>query len=140
MPRRDPAHDDPVDASPAWSRRAAGIPLFVTLATHGLPTLAAQLERHITLAGHLRLQLSSMGFTLVGESALPVVCFTHPRFASGTLTPGDLTRALARDGRVWLAPVTLSTGQRALRATITSAETTEADLHTLIDALRAAMG
>jgi len=140
MPRRDPAHDELVDTSPAWSRRAAGIPLFATLATHGLPALAAQLERHVALAGSLRLQLSSMGFTPVGESPLPVVCFTHPRFTTGTLIPGDLTRALARDGRVWLAPVTLSTGLRALRATITSAETNEADLHTLIDALRAAMG
>ena len=81
-----------------------------------------------------------MGFTLVSESPLPVVCFTHPRFAADSRAPGDLARALAHDGSTWLAPVTLSTGPRALRATITSADTTESDLDTLLDALRAAMG
>jgi aromatic-L-amino-acid decarboxylase len=140
MPHRDPAHDEPFDTSLAWSRRAAGLPLFVALATHGLAGIAATLESHLRLTHTLRHRLSIMGFTLVSESPLPVVCFTHPRFAADSRTPGDVARALARDGRTWLAPVTLSTGARVLRATIAGADTTEADLDTLLDALRAAMG
>ena len=139
MPHRDPAHDEPYETALPWSRRAAGIPLFVALATLGAPALATKIEQIFQLGTALRARLHDVGFTRVNDTPLPLVCFTHPSFDTGARTPGDVARALRHDGRVWLTPTTLSSGRTVLRAALTSLDTDDTDLDALVDALRRAI-
>jgi glutamate/tyrosine decarboxylase-like PLP-dependent enzyme len=131
--------DDSHEVSLPWSRRAAGLPLFVWLATVGAPGAAAVIDRCAALGAALAESLVRAGFVLATRSALPVVCFTHPDIEAGRLTCGDVARRVVRSGAAWISPVRLSDGRTVLRACVSSHRTTEAHVQRLVRALVCAL-
>lgn len=139
MPRPREGTPDPFLVSHQWSRRAAGIPLFVSFAELGREGFARMIDRMAELGDALRLRLVAAGFRVVNETPLPVIAFTHPRIENGELTPGDVARAIHRNGRAWIAPTELSDGTRVLRACIGNFRTEERDLDVLLEELALAL-
>lgn len=139
MPRPREDALDPYRASLAWSRRAAGIPLFVALAELGEDGLAAMIDRMAELGERLRVGLAAAGFEVVHPSPLPVACFTHPRLRTGERSVGEVARAAQARGRAWISPTRLSTGAPVLRACIDNARTEPCDLDALLEDLALAM-
>ena len=139
MPRPREDALDPYRASLAWSRRAAGIPLFVALAELGEEGLAAMIDRMASLGDRLRAGLEAAGFEVVHPSPLPVACFTHPRLRAGERSVGEVARAVQARGRAWISPTRLSTGASVLRACIDNARTEPRDLDALLEDLALAM-
>ena len=136
-----PSTDDTVDlyaTSVQWSRRHAGLQLFVTLATLGQSGYAAMLERMTTLGDGLRDKLRAARFGIVNATPLPVVCVVDPDLDDAErAAPGAYARAADRlqdRGVVW-ASATSVAGRPVLRACITSYETTSSDLDVLVDEL-----
>jgi glutamate/tyrosine decarboxylase-like PLP-dependent enzyme len=134
---------DPYTTSIQWSRRFAGLKIFLSLGTIGRTGYAAQLERDIVLGELLAQRLAAAGFEIVNDTPLPVICFTHPETAS--LAPDEAwhwhvrtaERVIASNGG-WISALRLA-GRPALRACITSYRTTPADIDQLIQALTAAL-
>jgi len=135
MPPRRDQHDDFYDVSIQWSRRGAGIPLLVSFAVLGSEGFMSMVDRMIVLGHELTKRLRSKGFSIVSNTPLPVICFTHPTIESGRTTAMAIARAVDRSGRAWIAPVELPDGRSALRACITSHLTDEKDLSALIEIL-----
>jgi glutamate/tyrosine decarboxylase-like PLP-dependent enzyme len=135
MPPRREQHDDLYDVSMQWSRRGAGIPLLVSFAALGSEGFMAMIDRMIVLGHKLTERLRSKGFSIVNDTPLPVICFTHPVIESGRTTAMAIARAVDRSGRTWIAPVELPDGRSVLRACITSHLTEERDLSILIEIL-----
>jgi len=139
MPRPRADAIDPYRTSLPWSRRAAGIPLFVALAELGEPGLAAMVDRMGALGDQLRARLADAGFRVVHPSPLPVVCFTHARIEAGEASLGEIARRVQARGRAWISPTRLSDGAGVLRACIDNARTEPRDLEALVDDLASAI-
>jgi glutamate/tyrosine decarboxylase-like PLP-dependent enzyme len=135
------AHEGTVDlyqSSILWSRRFIGLKVFLTVAELGWGGLAALLRRQVEMGRRLRAALAEAGFTLVADSPLPLVCFTHPRLARGSV---DQVVARLRDrGRVWISAVRLGPeGGGVLRACVTHHATGPEDLRALVSEVAAAV-
>jgi glutamate/tyrosine decarboxylase-like PLP-dependent enzyme len=140
MPPPREGADDPHRTSLAWSRRAAGVPVFAAFATRGLRGYAELVDHQTQMGDTLRVLLVAAGFILANNTPLPLVCFTHPRIVRGDMSAGDVARAVVESGRAWISPVLLPDGTRVLRACITSYRTDVSDLEVLVDALTEAVG
>ncbi|MGH8731812.1 MAG: pyridoxal-dependent decarboxylase, partial [Burkholderiales bacterium] len=115
-----------------WSRRFIGLKVFFALAEHGMLGLAKIVERQADIADRLRQRLREAGWRIVNDSMLPLVCFTHDAIDGRHLTTQSIVdRVLAR-GRCWISHVTLPRETAALRACITSFDTSESDLDILL--------
>lgn len=130
------AHDGTLDLyqhSMQWSRRFIGLKVFLTLAELGWDGVAALLRQQALMGTLLREELTQAGFALVQESALPLVCFTHPVLASGQRTADEVVARLLARGGAWISSVALAPDARkVLRACITSHRTGPEDVRALV--------
>ena len=84
-------------------------------------------------------RLARSGLAIVNDSPLPLVCFTHDAIDGRHLTTQSIVdRVLAR-GRCWISHVMLQRRTAALRACITSFDTSDSDLAVLMEDLGAAI-
>lgn len=124
----------PFVTSLQWSRRFIGLKLFLVLAAHGWDQLAARIDHQARVADHLRGVLRTRGFSIVNDTPLPLVCFTHPR-----LTDAAAHDRIATELRIaqaaWISRAVLGGQTPALRACITSYETQLADADALVTAI-----
>ncbi len=139
MPARQGGFDDPYDSSLPWSRRAAGIAPFVSLAVRGNDGLAAMVERMFELGDLLRELLVGAGFTIENHTPLPLVCFSHPDIERGATSASAVAARLQDRGRCWISPTRLANGRTVLRAAITSHRTEQRDLERLLSELTLAL-
>jgi aromatic-L-amino-acid decarboxylase len=139
VPPAVPDTFDPYVTTIQWSRRFIGLKVFMTIAELGRDGLAAQVEHHAAMADLLRQQLEARGWTLVNDSPLAVVCFTHPDIEHGKATTGAVASEVEARGRAWISEVRLSGPRAALRACITSYRTQPEDVAILVDELDAAL-
>ncbi len=84
---------DPYVTSIQWSRRFAGLRLFLSLAAAGWDGYADHVERAIALAGLLANRLRARGWRIVNNSPLAVLCIAPP---PGSADAGRHRRARAR--------------------------------------------
>jgi glutamate/tyrosine decarboxylase-like PLP-dependent enzyme len=125
---------DPYSSSNQWSRRFVGLRLFTALAVSGRPGFASMVEHQSAVGERLRSLLVHAGWRLVNTTALPVVCFTGRGLDTGQDAAARLERVAARvveRGNCWISATRLN-GQPALRACITSFETTGSDVAVLV--------
>lgn len=133
VPRETDEGDDLYRMSLQWSRRFIGLKVFLTLAAVGQGGVAARVERQLGVADYLRQRLVRAGWTIMNQSPLPLVCFTHK-----TLKQPDAVALVARQvavrGRAWLSPASLPEGP-VLRACITHDDSSRADIDVLCEEL-----
>lgn len=118
-----------------WSRRFIGLKLFFALAEHGMDGLARIVERQANIADKLRERLRAAQWRVLNDSVLPLVCFTHEAIDGTSLTTQQVVERVLARGRCWISHVTLPHDKAALRACITSFDTTEEDLDVLMEDL-----
>jgi glutamate/tyrosine decarboxylase-like PLP-dependent enzyme len=139
MPRGE---GEPFAQGMAWSRRFAGLAVFLVLASEGWDGVAESLRGQLRMAERLRGALRAEGWRILAESALPIVLFVD-----GAREDGDrpafleaVARRVIAEGAGWISVVRLSNGGRALRACVDNHRTREEDVDRLLDALREARG
>ena len=133
---------DPYTTSLQWSRRFAGLKIFLALAAAGRVGYAEQIERDTALGAELARRLTDDGWELVNRTPLPVVCVTDPNVRK--LQPhaasewhDRVAQHVIASGEAWISAPHLA-GQPALRACITSYRTTRRDIDRLVTALASA--
>lgn len=131
---------DPYAQSMQWSRRFAGLKLFLSLAVAGWAGYEAAVRHQTAMGERLRERLREEGWVVVNDTPLPVVCFVDAK----DRTPAFLDAVaadVAASGEAWLSTVLLSgeTGA-ALRACICHFATGPEDLEALVAALGRARG
>src|SRR5262249_35161912 len=98
---------DPYATTMQWSRRASGLKVFMSLVEHGQAGLAGQIDRQARMGDALRSKLTTGGWTVVNDTVLPLVCFTHADIRSGRCTTGEILNRLYERGKVWISEVVL---------------------------------
>lgn len=132
MPSASAERHDAYIHSMQWSRRFIGGKLFAALATLGLEGYRAIIGRQFALADQLRRRLLDGGWSILNETALPLICFAP--VDSDDEAVRDIEAAVISSGQAWLSSVRL--GDRlVLRACITGFETDEADIAALVSLL-----
>jgi aromatic-L-amino-acid/L-tryptophan decarboxylase len=128
---------EPFDRSIRWSRSFAGLKLLLSLAVIGWRGFEESLRRQVGLGERLRrgLALSPLGWRIVNDTPLPVVCFVPD--APAEQCPDRLrllARLVAATGQARVFVVRID-DRHALRACITNHETTAADIDLLVQEL-----
>ncbi len=131
---------DSFQTTPQWSRRATGLKVFMSLAELGIGGYGKLVDHQAAMGALLRTKLREAGWTLVADTPLPVVCFTHPDIESGRISIDDVITRVYENRQTWISPVILGgERKRALRACITSYETEPRDLDALLSELLRAL-
>lgn len=117
---------DPYTHSVQWSRRFAGLKLFLSLAERGEYGQAQMIEQQTRVGNLLRRSLLAAGWTLVNATPLPLVCFTR----DGLDLPAFFT-ALHEEQIAWMSEAKVR-GASVVRACVTSFRTTEADVQQVV--------
>lgn len=118
-----------------WGRRFTGLKVFIMLAELGLPGIAARIERQADMGDYLREALIKTGWTILNKTALPVVCFSHARIATGAVSADEIVNRLAHDQVAWISRTHLQNQIPALRACVTNFRTRQEDIDVLIEGL-----
>lgn len=139
MPAGSRGARDPYATTVQWSRRAIGLKVFASLAELGVDGYRRLIERQADMADRLRELLTAAGWSVVNDTPLPLVCFTHPDLERGRRSRiGAVVAEVVRRRRAWISKVVLTGGRPVGRACITSFRTGEDDLRVLVDELEAA--
>ncbi|WP_407562226.1 pyridoxal phosphate-dependent decarboxylase family protein [Streptomyces sp. 184] len=139
MPPDSDAAPDPYLTSVQWSRRFAGLKVFLALAAAGRDAFARQMERDTDLGALLARRLAGDGWRRMNDTPLPVVCVADP--AAEAMGPGPsgqwhaaVVAHVVRGGQAWISLVRLN-GRSAIRLCITSHRTRAHDIETAVAAL-----
>ncbi len=138
MPRR--AGEDVVDPythTLQWSRRFIGLKALMSLAVAGWDGYAETLRHQVAMGALLKQELIARGWQIVGETPLPVICFTDPSRPDGR-HPSYLNAVAAHvvgSGDAWLSTTKLHPDVSVLRACVTNFRSQPEDVHAVVEAL-----
>jgi glutamate/tyrosine decarboxylase-like PLP-dependent enzyme len=122
---------DPYVSSAQWSRRFAGLRLFLSLAAGGWAAYERHVEQSVALAADLAEKLPRAGWTVLNEPSLGVVCAVPP---TGSKDVRSLVSRVVASGQAWVSAASFE-GQDAVRACISNGETTREDVDALVQTL-----
>jgi glutamate/tyrosine decarboxylase-like PLP-dependent enzyme len=121
---------EPMQYTPDASRRARGIELWAALKSLGRSGLCALIERTCALAQRFAEGLRAVGFEVLNDVVINqvLVSFGSPE------TTLEVIRRVQRDGTCWCGG-TVWQGKRAMRISVSSWATTEADVDRSLKAI-----
>jgi glutamate/tyrosine decarboxylase-like PLP-dependent enzyme len=121
---------NPCDYTPELSRRARGVEIWAALLHLGREGLASLIERNCAQARRFAERLTAAGYEVLNEVVLNQVVV---RFGDAERTK-KVIEAIQQDGTCWTG-VTVWRGITAMRISVSSWATTEADVEVSIDAI-----
>jgi glutamate/tyrosine decarboxylase-like PLP-dependent enzyme len=130
------ANLDPYVTSVQWSRRFLGLRLFMSLAAAGWSGYGEHVERTVELAGLLKEELASRGWSIRNQSLLAVLCIEPP---PGYSDVRSIVNRVLSSGRAWISAATFE-GREVIRACVTNGETVPNDIDALTDLLQSTLG
>ncbi len=125
---------DPYVNTAQWSRRCLGLRLFLALAAVGWAGYAVHVERSVALIDSLADRLIALGWTVVNEPLLAVLCVEPP---AGSAAARKIVERVVTSGRAWIAPTRFE-GRDVVRICATHGESSDSDVAELVDALQSA--
>jgi glutamate/tyrosine decarboxylase-like PLP-dependent enzyme len=135
VPERAEGRVYPYISSMQWSRRFMGLKVFMMFAARGLPEIARRIEHQTAMGDLLRERLEGCGWTIVNDTALPVICFTHARIAADPSSAAAVVRRLKESQEAWISKTDLPGRLRVLRACITNFNTQPEHIDRLVGLL-----
>lgn len=121
---------DPYTSSVQWSRRFAGLRLFLSLAAAGWDGYAQHIEQTLGMAERLKSDITAEGWSVLNRSPVGVVCLGPRKPCSVRALVGHVLQS----GRAWVSAAQFQ-GQDVVRACVTSGLTTDSDVDALVAAL-----
>jgi glutamate/tyrosine decarboxylase-like PLP-dependent enzyme len=131
---RDLDITDPFTHSFQWSRRFAGLKIYLSLLIFGMEGYAEVIARQVNMGKLLRALLKRKGWSLQNESPLPVVCFTDDAWSEDPGFARAICDRLVTSGEAWLSVYPIRQ-RETLRACITNYNTREDHIHRLVELL-----
>lgn len=129
------AHRNPSDYTPELSRRARGVEVWAALRTLGREGVDEMVTRHCRQARRFAERLASAGFEILNEVVLNQVLVA---FGDAERTKAVIA-AIQAEGTCW-AGITVWQGRTAMRISVISWATTDADVERSADAMSRVAG
>ena len=124
------AYRAPADYTPELSRRARGVEIWAALHSLGRTGLAELITRNCAQAREFATRLTNAGYKVLNEVVLNQVLVT---FGDSEKTK-RVIQAVQEDGTCW-AGITVWQGQTAMRISVSSWATTDADVDRSVEAM-----
>ena len=124
------AYRAPADYTPELSRRARGVEIWAALHSLGRTGLAELITRNCAQAREFATRLTNAGYKVLNEVVLNQVLVT---FGNSEKTK-RVIQAVQEDGTCW-AGITVWQGQTAMRISVSSWATTDADVDRSVEAM-----
>lgn len=124
------AYRNPADFTPELSRRARGVEVWAALRSLGREGLAELIERNCAQARHFAERLSAAGFEILNEVVLNQALVS---FGDAEKTQ-RVIQEIQDDGTCWCG-VTVWQGRTAMRISVSSWATTDADVDRSVEAM-----
>ena len=121
---------NPSDFTPELSRRARGVEVWTALRTLGAAGVAEMIERNCRQARRFAAGLRAAGFAILNDVVLNQVLVS---FGDAARTR-EVIAAIQQEGTCWCG-VTVWQGQTAMRISVCSWATTDADVERSLDAM-----
>jgi glutamate/tyrosine decarboxylase-like PLP-dependent enzyme len=121
---------DPTHYTPDFSRRARGVEVWAALRSLGREGLAAMVERTCRYAARFAAGLRDAGYAVLNEVVLNQVLISF----GDDETTRRVIAAIQQDGTCWCGG-TVWQGKTAMRISVSSWATTEADVEQSLDAM-----
>jgi glutamate/tyrosine decarboxylase-like PLP-dependent enzyme len=121
---------NPSDFTPELSRRARGVEVWAALRTYGREGIAEMIERNCAQARRFASELSAAGFEILNDVVLNQVLVS---FGDADRT-ARIIQAIQDDGTCWCG-ITVWQGRTAMRISVCSWATTDADVDRSIAAI-----
>jgi glutamate/tyrosine decarboxylase-like PLP-dependent enzyme len=121
---------NPSDFTPELSRRARGVEVWAALRTYGREGIAEMIERNCAQARRFAEALSTAGFEILNDVVLNQVLVS---FGDAERTT-RISQAIQDDGTCWCG-VTVWQGKTAMRISVCSWATTDADVDRSTEAI-----
>lgn len=131
---RDLDITDPFAHSFQWSRRFAGLKIYLSLLMHGTEGYAQVIRKQVEAGNLLRKLLKKEGWIVKNESPLPVVCFSDEKEGKDPGFARALCDRVVRSGKAWISVYPIGQ-EETLRACITNYSTGEEHLIKLVELL-----
>jgi glutamate/tyrosine decarboxylase-like PLP-dependent enzyme len=112
-----------------------GLKVFMALAESGSEGYGDIINRQAAIGDYLRQLLQEDNWIVVNNTQLPVICFTHADIRSGKMTTSQILQIIYERNRVWISDYQIGGAEFVLRACITSFNSDEGDVRSLIDEL-----
>ena len=125
------AHRNPSDYTPELSRRARGVDIWAAMRSLGRSGLAEMVDRNCRQARRFADGLAAAGFAILNDVVLNQILVSFGE-------PDETRRVIAgiqRDGTLW-AGETVWQGRTAMRISVISWATTDADIDRCIDVIK----
>jgi glutamate/tyrosine decarboxylase-like PLP-dependent enzyme len=121
---------NPADFTPELSRRARGVEVWAALRTLGASGVAAMIERNCRQARRFAAGFRAAGFEILNDVVLNqvLVCFGEPAKTR------SIIKAIQDEGTCWCG-VTQWQGRTAMRISVCSWATTDADVELSLEAM-----
>jgi glutamate/tyrosine decarboxylase-like PLP-dependent enzyme len=121
---------NPADFTPELSRRARGVEVWAALRTLGAGGVAAMIERNCRQARRFAAGFRAAGFEILNDVVLNqvLVCFGEPAKTR------SIIKAIQDEGTCWCG-VTQWQGRTAMRISVCSWATTDADVELSLEAM-----
>ena len=129
LPTESP-HRNPADFTPELSRRARGVEAWAAMHSLGRPGLAELFERNCRQARRFAEGLRAAGHSVLNDVVLNQVLVT---FGDAERTRAVIS-ALQKEGTCWCGP-TVWQGRTAMRISVSSWATTDADVEASLAAM-----
>ncbi|MFT3913499.1 MAG: pyridoxal-dependent decarboxylase [Anaeromyxobacteraceae bacterium] len=134
-PTSPDAGRDPVDWTPEFSRRARGFTLWAALRALGRRGVAGLVDRCCAHAERFAAALAAEpGCAILNDVVLDQVLV---RFGDDDAATREVVRRVQASGEAWMSGTTVD-GEAAMRISVVSWRTTEADVDRAVEAIRAA--
>jgi glutamate/tyrosine decarboxylase-like PLP-dependent enzyme len=124
------ASRNPSDFTPELSRRARGVEVWAVLRALGREGIAELIERNCAQARHFAERLSAAGFEILNLVVLNQVLVAF----GGAERTARVIQAIQDDGTCWCG-ITVWQGRTAMRISVSSWATTDADVDRSIEAI-----
>jgi glutamate/tyrosine decarboxylase-like PLP-dependent enzyme len=121
---------NPADFTPELSRRARGVEVWAALRSLGREGIAELIERNCAQARHFAERLSAAGFEILNEVVLNQVLVS---FGDAAKTQ-RVIQEIQDDGTCWCG-VTVWQGRTAMRISVSSWATTDADIDRSVETM-----
>ncbi len=125
---------DPFTHSIQWSRRFAGLKVYLSLLIFGWEGYKQVIEHQVEIGNYLRTELEHSGWIIYNQTALPVICFGRKEFVSDAGAALRISKKIVESGRAWVSSYAIN-GTNALRACITNYATQKNNIRELVDLL-----
>jgi glutamate/tyrosine decarboxylase-like PLP-dependent enzyme len=131
---RDLDITDPFTHSFQWSRRFAGLKIYLSLLMFGKKGYAEVIGKHVQVGNSLRKLLEEDSWSIKNQSPLPVVCFTDETWSDDPGFARAICDRIVASGDAWVSVYPIRQ-EETLRACITNYQTSEVHLKKLVELL-----